>query len=65
MWRRLAVDHACRDGYTCESVWGQDQDRSEDVVVVGRPAEPGTVPLGDGEIAVRIKREIIADAEIR
>lgn len=64
MWRRLAVDHACRDGYTCESVWGEDVDPT-DLVVVGRPVEDGTVPLSDGEVAVRIKREIIADAEIR
>lgn len=64
MWRRLAVDDACRDGYTCPSVWADDSD-PEHLVVVGRPVEPGAVPIGDGEIAVRIKRQIVADAEIR
>lgn len=63
MWRRVAVDRECRDGYTCESVW--DNERDSDAIIVGRPVEDGTVPLDDGEIAVRIKREIIADAGIR
>lgn len=64
MWHRLAVEQACRDGYTCPSVWADDAD-PEHVVIVGHPVEAGSVPVADGESAVRVKREIIAEAEIR
>lgn len=62
--RRLSVDEACRDKYTCPSVW-DDPDDATDLVIVGHPAEVGVVPLADGEVAIRIKRAIVADAQIR
>lgn len=64
MMRRLSVDPECKDNYTCQSVWADDSD-PDYVVVVGHPAEAHAVPLAEGEVAVRIKRQIVAAAEIR
>ncbi len=64
MWQRLSVEEQCRDGYTCPSVWADDTD-PEHLVIVGHLVEEGTVPTAEGETAVRIKRQIVADAEIR
>ena len=61
--RRLSVDAECKDKYTCHSVWQDDTD-SGYLVVVGDPVSAGTVPMADGEIAVRVKRQVVADAEI-
>lgn len=60
---RLSVDEQCEDVSTCQSVWGDDQ-VLDDLVIVGRPVAPGTVPMGKGEVAVRIRRRIVADAKI-
>lgn len=61
--RRLSVDEAqCKGNYTCPSVWVDDAD-PDHVIVVGRPAQPGPeVLMGEGEIAVRLPRQVIADA---
>lgn len=61
--RRLSVDAACKDAYTCPSVWADDADPAS-LVIVGVPVAAGTVPLADGEIAIRIKRQVIADAGV-
>lgn len=62
--RRLSVDADCKDRFTCPSVWQDDED-PECVVVVGHPAPAGTVPVCAGEIAVRVKRQVIVDAGVR
>lgn len=62
--RRLSVDAECKDGFSCPSVHADDTDPLH-VVVVGEIVPAGTVPLGPGEIAVRVKRQVIADADIR
>jgi hypothetical protein len=63
MLRRLSVDEHCDDLQTCQSVW-DDDDGLDDLVIVGHPVPPGTVPLSEGEVAVRIRRRIVADAKI-
>lgn len=63
MLRRLSVDETCDDEDTCESVWGDD-DVWEDVVIVGREVAPGTVPLSEGERAIRIRRRIVIAAKL-
>lgn len=63
MLRRLSVDDYCKDGRTCQSVLGDDE-VVEDLVIVGHAVPPGTVPLAAGEVAVRIRRRIVADAKI-
>lgn len=64
MWHRLSVDEKCRDGWTCPSVWVDDTN-PEQLVIVGHAVEDDTVPVADGETAIRIERQIVADAEIR
>lgn len=61
--RRLSVDAECKDGFTCPSVHVDDADPTH-LVIVGEPVPAGTVPLGPGEIAIRVKRQVIAEAEI-
>jgi len=63
MMRRLSVDAECKGTYTCPSVWEDDQD-PDYLVVVGNPAEFGGVPMADGEVAIRVKRQVVADAKI-
>ncbi|HEX6359539.1 hypothetical protein [Actinophytocola sp.] len=63
MMRRLSVDPDCKSSYTCPSVWVDDAD-PEHLVVVGYPVPAGTVELADGEIAVRLKRSVVAAAKI-
>ncbi|MGI9002976.1 MAG: hypothetical protein ACR2GH_15165 [Pseudonocardia sp.] len=62
--RRLSVDAECKDGFSCPSVHADDTDPGH-LVIVGVPVLAGTVPLGPGEIAIRVKRQVIADAGIR
>jgi hypothetical protein len=62
--RRLSVDAECKDGFSCPSVHSDDDDLTH-LVIVGEPVPAGTVPLGPGEVAIRVKRQLIADAEIR
>lgn len=59
---RVSVDDACKDGYTCPSVWVDDESDPEHAVVVGLPVEDGVVPVGAGEIAVRVRRQVLRDA---
>ena len=62
-FRRLSVDD-CTDGLTCPSVWLDDSD-PDHVVIVGKVTPPGTVPVGAGEVAVRVRRQVIVNAELR
>lgn len=64
MMRRLSVDAQCKDGFTCPSVNADEADPTH-LVIVGEPVPADTVPLGPGEIAIRVKRQVIADANIR
>ncbi len=63
MMRRLSVDAECKGTYTCPSVWEDDTD-PDYLVVVGNPVQAGTVPMAEGEIAIRVKRQVVADAKI-
>lgn len=63
MYVRLSVDEMCKDKWTCPSVWA-DQDQPDELVIVGHPVPEGTVPTADGEVAIRIRRSIVADAGI-
>jgi len=64
MLRRLSVDDSCKDGRTCPSVW-EDDDEPDDLVIIGRLMAPSTVPLAFGEVAIRVRRQVVADARIR
>ncbi|MGH4018850.1 MAG: hypothetical protein ACRDT0_06330 [Pseudonocardiaceae bacterium] len=61
--RRVATDELCKDGYTCHGVW-VDDDLNMDVVIVGEDLYPSPVPLGAGERAVRIRRQIVQSANL-
>jgi len=63
MLERLSVDDACQGKFTCPSVWRDPAD-PEHLVIVGVPVAPGTVQLADGEIAVRVKTQVVRDAEL-
>ena len=52
---------SCDDKTTCPGVWVDDQ-APDVVIVVGERLESSPVPLGSGEVAVRLRREIIHDA---
>ncbi len=60
---RLSVDESCKDGYTCPAVF-EDTDDPDHLYVVGVAVPDGKVPVGTGEIAVRLKRQVVADAHI-
>ncbi|MGH3684575.1 MAG: hypothetical protein ACRDRU_23380 [Pseudonocardiaceae bacterium] len=62
--RRVATDEMCKDGYTCHGVWVDDDPGMEDVVIVGEDLDPSPVPLGAGERAVRIRRQIVQSASL-
>lgn len=62
---RVSVDDTCKDGYTCPSVWIDDENDPEHAVVVGIPVVDGAVPLGAGEVAVRVRRQVLKDADLR
>lgn len=59
--RLLATE--CEDKFTCPGVWEDDADPGN-VIVVGHVVDACPVPLGDGEIAVRLRRETIARAVV-
>lgn len=62
--RRVATDELCKDGYTCHEVWADDDPDIDDVVIVGDDLDPSPVPLGTGERAVRIRRQIVQSANL-
>lgn len=59
--QRLSVDVDCKNS-SCPAVWA-DTDDPDHLTIVGVPA-PDAQGVGDGEIAIRIKRQVIADAHI-
>ncbi len=59
--RRLSGQ--CEDIETCPGVWETDQ-RSADVIVVGELLDSSPVPLGPGECAVRLPRQVVRDAKV-
>lgn len=61
---RLSVDDGCKDGYTCPSVWADDEADPEHVIVVGVQMVPSPVPVADGEVAVRLRRQVVRDANL-
>lgn len=60
--RQLSGDCFEDDG-SCPGVW-DDDGCPEDVVAVGKLLDPSPVPLGEGEVAIRIPRRVITDARI-
>jgi hypothetical protein len=60
---RVSVDADCKDGLTCPSVWADESD-PETAVVVGVLEQVHGVPLGPGEVAVRVRRQVLRDAEV-
>jgi hypothetical protein len=61
--RRLGGNDECKDGWTCPGVW-EEHVGAADVVVVGELLDPSPVPLGAGEVAVRIPRAVLRDADL-
>ena len=57
--RQLASE--CTDIETCPSVW-RDDDNPDDLVVVGRVLEGSPVSLGEGEAAVALRWQTVRDA---
>ncbi|MGH3866818.1 MAG: hypothetical protein ACRDQ4_11895 [Pseudonocardiaceae bacterium] len=62
--RRVTTDEMCKDGYTCHGVWVDDDPNIEDIVIVGADLDPSPVPLGAGERAIRIKRQVVQSASL-
>jgi hypothetical protein len=63
MLRRISVDDFCKDMTDCPSVW-VDDDNPDELLIVGYEADPGVVPLAKGEVAIRIRRQVVVDARI-
>jgi len=61
--RRLATE-SCKDGYTCPSVWVDDED-PDHVIVVGELLESGSeIPMAANERAVRLRRDTVITANL-
>lgn len=60
--RRLSVE--CKDGDGNPSSMWIDEDIPDDVIVVDRLLDPSPVPLGLGEAAILLSRQLVRDAEI-
>ncbi|WP_322769609.1 hypothetical protein [Frankia sp. Cr1] len=61
--RQLATEE-CKDGFTCPGVWVDDDD-PDHVIVVGVVRDsPSPVPVGPGEVAVRLRRQTVRDARL-
>lgn len=46
----------------CHGIW--DDDHPDGVIVVGDLLDPAPVPLGAGEVAIRLRRQVVRDAKI-
>jgi len=63
--RRVATEpEPCKDGYTCPGVWVDDDPDVDEVVIVGKDLDPSPVPLGPGERAIRIQRQMLQNANL-
>jgi len=58
---RLSVAADCKNE-NCPAVWADTED-PEHLTIVGVPA-PDAAGVGSGEIAIRVPRQVIADAHI-
>ena len=62
--QRVSVDDACKDGYTCPSVW-VDSDVPDRILVVGEPFRAGGPAREYGLTALRVRRQVLEDAGFR
>jgi hypothetical protein len=53
----------CKDGFTCPGVW-EEHDGAKDVIVVSKQIGTSPVPLGPDEVAVRLPRRILRNADL-
>lgn len=61
---RCLATESCKDGYTCPSVWVDDDD-PDHIIVVGTLIEPGEgVPMAADERAVRLRRDTVINANL-
>jgi len=59
--RRLSG--ACSgDDDPCHGIW--DDDHPDEVIVVGDLLDPSPVPLSPGEVAIRVRRQVVRDARV-
>lgn len=64
MTLRCLATESCKDGYTCPSVWVDDED-PDHVIIVGTLIEPGEgVPMAANERAVRLRRDTVINANL-
>ncbi len=53
-----------QDDFTCPGVW-EDDEHVDDIVIVGDRVDPSLAPpLGPGEAAVRLRRQVVRDARV-
>lgn len=69
MQRKSVDDQQCKEVYTCPSVWTDDEDPvlAEYAIVVGDPIDPAEVPdvlVGEGEILLKVRRQVLRDADV-
>lgn len=59
---RLAVDASCKDKYTCPAVFADTEDPANVWVVGATAPPPDGVLVGDGEFAVKVPLQVVADS---
>ncbi len=61
---RCLATESCKDGYTCPSVWVDDED-PDHVIVVGTLLEAVEgIPMAANERAVRLRRDTVINANL-
>lgn len=60
--RRLSSDCESAD-WSCPGVW-EEGEYLDDVIVVGTRIDPSPVPLGPGQVAIRLPRRVVRNAQI-
>jgi hypothetical protein len=53
----------CDDKTTCPGVW-IDEDQPDEVIIVGAHLVQAPVPLGPGEVAVRLSIQLLQDTRL-
>jgi hypothetical protein len=61
--RRLSSECESAD-WSCPGIWDDDEMPEVDVIAVGRLLDPSPVPLGSGQVAIRLSRRVVRDAQI-